>query len=53
MAVMAGHNDDFMRLEVVLKRPEVFGNWCGFMPGFLSAVLYHKVAALRELAKSV
>jgi hypothetical protein len=52
MAVMAGHND-FMRHGVVLKRPEVFGNWCGFMPGFLSAVLYHKVVVLRELAESV
>jgi hypothetical protein len=51
MTVMA--NNDFMRLGVVLERPEVFGNWCGFMPGFLSAVLYHKVVVLRELAKSV
>jgi hypothetical protein len=52
VTVMAGHND-FVRLGVVLKRPEVFGNWCGFMPGFLSAVLYHKVVVLRELAESV
>jgi hypothetical protein len=51
MTVLAGKND-FMRLGLVLERPEVFGNWCGFVPGFLSAVLYHKVVVLRELAGS-
>ena len=48
MTVMA--NNHFMRVYDMLEKPEIYGDWIGFMPSFLSAVLYHKVLVLRRLA---
>jgi hypothetical protein len=39
-----------MRGYGLLRKPEALGNWRGFMPGFVAAVLYHKVRVLWQFA---
>jgi hypothetical protein len=41
-------NNHFDLVGKLLRRPEVHGNWVGFIPAFITAVLYHKVVALRK-----
>jgi hypothetical protein len=48
LAILA--NNHFLSGYDLLRKPEVFGNWRGFMPVFVAAVLYHKVRVLRQLA---
>jgi hypothetical protein len=43
-------NNHFLSGYDLLAKPEVYWNWREFMPGFVAAVLYHKVRVLRQLA---
>ena len=48
MTVMA--NNHFLAIRRLFRKPEVYGSWNCFMPDVITAVMYHKVMILRELA---
>ncbi len=44
-------NNHFMKIRRLLEKLEIGCHWAKVMPELLSAVLYHKVVTLRELAR--
>jgi hypothetical protein len=49
LALASNH---FPHIGRLLENPEIGGYWAQVMPGLLSAVLYHKVVTLRDLARA-